>query len=295
MKESKLVLGTVQFGLRYGIANTDGKPSAECVRQILQKAYDSGIRTLDTAAAYGESETVLGTELKQLGLSEKMMIVSKVPPVPENSSDVDVEKFIMDSIEKSLVNLKTDKLEAVLFHNENNLKYLKFLQKAKNAGLTRMVGASLDSIVPENAYECEIVQIPGNILDRRFLDFLRTASRNGTKIHNRSVYLQGLLLMPEERIPAPLGEVIEYRRKLEALAQEIGITSAELYVRYLFSIPEIDGILTGVDTVEQLEYNCKIADVGNLNAEVMERIFAIVPELPEYIIRPSVWAKNKWV
>lgn len=295
MKESKLVLGTVQFGLNYGIANTNGKPSAERVRQILQKAYDRGIRTLDTAAAYGESETVLGNELANLGLSDRMKIVSKVPPLPENCSDAEAEKFIMDSVEKSLANLKINQLDAVLFHNENNLKYIKILMKAKDAGLTRIIGASLDSIVPENAYECEAVQVPGNILDRRFLEFLRKAHQNGTKIYDRSVYLQGLLLMPEERIPEPLKEVIEYRRKLENLAKEIGITPAELYVRYLFSIAEIDGVLTGVDTVEQLEYNCNVAEAGALPEDVMTKIFRIIPDLPEYIIRPAVWARNKWV
>lgn len=295
MKESKLVLGTVQFGLNYGIANTDGKPAPERVRQILQTAYDNGIRTLDTAAAYGESETVLGTELKNLGLLDKMKIVSKVPPVPANFSDCEVEKFIMESVEKSLKNLKINQLDAVLFHNENNLKYLKFLKKAKDAGLTRTVGASLDSIVPENAFECEAVQVPGNVLDRRFLDFLRKAHQNGTKIYNRSVYLQGLLLMDESRIPEPLKEVIKYRNKLEALAEEIGITPAELYVRYLFSISEIDGVLTGVDTVEQLEYNIKVANAGILAHDIMEKIFTMIPELSEYLIRPHVWAVNKWV
>lgn len=295
MKESKLVLGTVQFGLNYGIANTDGKPSAERVRQILQKAYDRGIRTLDTAATYGESETVLGNELATLGLPDKMKIVSKVPPLPENCTDTDAEKFIMDSIEKSLTNLKINQLDAVLFHNENNLKYIKILRKAKDAGLTRSIGASLDSIVPENAYECEAVQVPGNILDRRFLEFMRKAHKNGTKIYDRSVYLQGLLLMPEERIPEPLKEVVEYRRKLENLAKEINITPAELYVRYLFSIPEIDGVLTGVDTVEQLEYNCNTAEAGALSEDVKAKIFSIIPALPEYIIRPAVWARNKWV
>lgn len=295
MKESKLVLGTVQFGLKYGIANTDGKPSAELVRKILQKAYDHGILTLDTAAAYGESETVLGTELKNLGLLDKMKVVSKVPPIPADFSDAEAEKFIMESVEKSLTNLKINQLDALLFHNENDLKYLKFLKKAKDAGLARAVGASLDSIVPENAFECEAVQVPGNVLDRRFLDFLRKAHKNGTKIYNRSVYLQGLLLMDESRIPEPLKEVIKYRNKLEALANEIGITPAELYVRYLFSIPEIDGVLTGVDTVEQLEYNIKVANAGTLPHDIMEKIFTMIPDLPEYLIRPHIWAVKKWV
>ena len=295
MKESKLVLGTVQFGLKYGIANTGDKPAPELVRQILQKAYDRGIRTLDTAAAYGESETVLGTELADLGLSDKMKIVSKVPPMPENLSDSEAEKFIMDSIENSLKNLQINQLDAVLFHRESNLKYLKFLQKAENLGLTRNTGASFDGMITENAYECKAIQVPGNVLDRRFLEFIRQAHKNGTKVYNRSVYLQGLLLMDESRIPEPLKEIIAYRKKLEALAAAAGITPAELYVRYLFSIPEIDGVLTGVDNVEQLEYNCNVADAGALDKEILERIFTTIPELPEYIIRPCIWAANKWV
>ena len=124
---------------------------------------------------------------------------------------------------------------------------------------------------------------------------LQKLKDSGMMIFVRSVYLQGLLLMDESRIPEPLKEVIAYRKKLEALAAEAGITPAELYVRYLFSIPEIDGVLTGVDNVEQLEYNCNVADAGALDKEILERIFTIIPELPEYIIRPCIWAANKWV
>ena len=67
------------------------------------------------------------------------------------------------------------------------------------------------------------------------------------------------------------------------------------FMRYLLSIPEIDGVLTGVDTVEQLECNCSVADAGALDPEIMERIAAIVPELPEHLIRPGIWAARHWV
>ena len=295
MKESKLVLGTVQFGLRYGIANTSGQPAAEMVRKILRTAYECGIRTLDTAAGYGESEIVLGRELASLNLLREMKIVSKVSPLPPDISQAEAEKYIFNSIEKSLSNLGISQLDTVLFHREADLKYLKLLRKAKDSGLTRAIGVSLDGCVPDEAYECEAVQVPGNILDRRFLPFLRKAHAGGTKIYTRSVYLQGLLLMPEERIPEPLREVLKYRKALEQLAKDTGITPAELFVRYLFSIPEIDGVLTGVDTADQLEYNCRVAHAGALPQKVMKSIADIVPDLPEHFIRPSLWAANKWV
>ena len=293
MSGSRLVLGTVQFGLDYGIANTSGKPSAETVRRILTRAYECGIRKLDTAAAYGESESVLGRELAVLRLLDKVKIISKVAPLPPGISESEAEKFIMDSLEKSLANLGVSQLEAVLFHREADLRFLPILRKAQASGLIRKAGVSLDGGIPDDAYDCEAVQVPGNILDRRFLSFIRKAHANGTEIYNRSVYLQGLLVMPEEKIPLPLRELVPYRRELENLAREAGIAPAELYFRYLLSIPEIDGVLTGVDTAEQLEYNNSVAAAGGLPGEIMDKIWQVVPELPEKLIRPALWAKNQ--
>lgn len=238
---------------------------------------------------------MLGRELAALQLTDKMKIVSKIPAMADDLNGNDAERFIIQSIENSLTNLKVNQLDAILFHKESNVKYIRLLRKAKEQNLTRFFGVSLDGTILENAYECEVVQVPGNVLDRRFLAFSRKAQEKGIKIYNRSVYLQGLLLMEEERIPEKLKEILPYRRKLEKIAEEIHIEASELYMRYLFSIPAIGGVLTGVDTLEQLEYNCKIASAGALPQEIMEKIYANIPELPEYLIRPGTWAANKWV
>ena len=92
---SKIVLGTVQFGLPYGIANTLGQPSFKTVKEILTLAYDHGIDTLDTAASYGESEIVLGQALHELKLHGKMRLISKIPPMPP---DVLPEDFAASSL-----------------------------------------------------------------------------------------------------------------------------------------------------------------------------------------------------
>jgi aryl-alcohol dehydrogenase-like predicted oxidoreductase len=111
MKFSPLMLGTVQFGLNYGIANVNGKPSYETAKEILKTAYDLGITALDTAAAYGDSEEVLGKALTELGIKDKVTVVTKVPPIPENT---DPEKFIKESLISSLKRLKLDVLPVVL-------------------------------------------------------------------------------------------------------------------------------------------------------------------------------------
>ncbi|MBQ6471694.1 MAG: aldo/keto reductase [Victivallales bacterium] len=289
MASSKLILGTVQFGLRYGIANSHGQPTQAEVNAILAAAAEGGIRMLDTAAAYGESETVLGRALQATGLTDTMQVVSKVAVMSPGMTWEDARAHIRDSLERSLLNLRLDSLYALLFHREADFRFITVLEELRQEGKLQCAGCSLDGYVPDGIERATAVQVPGNVLDRRFLAFTREAHGRGTKVFDRSVYLQGMLLMPLEKIPAYLQELVPYRLQLESLAGKLAIPAAELYMRYLLSIPEIDGVLTGVDTVGQLKTNMEIARKGALPAEVVGRIHAMVPELPERLLRPCKW------
>jgi len=289
MEQLKLVLGTVQFGLKYGIANTHGQPTQDEVNNIIAAAADGGIRILDTAAGYGESEAVLGRALKATGLDKTMNVVSKVAVFSSDMKEEEARVHIRKSLENSLMNLKVDSLYALLFHREEDARFFNILDELVKEGKIQRAGCSLDHCEPAGIECARAVQVPGNVLDRRFLKFTREAYKRGTAIFNRSVYLQGMLLMPVEKIPSYLQELIPYRQKLEALAAEVGIAPAELYMRYLFSIPEIEGVLTGVDTIDQLKSNMALAAKGPLSEDVMNRIFEMIPELPERLIRPHCW------
>ena len=293
MKPSKLVLGTVQFGLNYGISNTSGQTAFSEVCRILEFAYSNGINTLDTAAAYGESESVLGKALQDTNLSGKISIVSKVMPLPDGTEYDQAEKLIRKSLENSLRNLRSDSLHTLLFHREKDWKFFHVLQQFKKEGLIQNCGCSVDGAMPENSDVLEAVQVPGNLLDKRFFPFIKTARKQNCHVYVRSVYLQGLLLMPEEKIPVSLQSLMPFRRELAALAENSGMNLAELCVRYLCSIPEIDGVLTGVETVEQLKINLSLAEKGSLPKDVMTAAEEIVPVLPEKLIRPSLWKKQE--
>ena len=73
----KIALGSVQFGIPYGVTNRGGMTSRQEVREILTVAARSGVDTIDTAITYGESERVLGAE----GCS-RFRIVTKLPAIP---------------------------------------------------------------------------------------------------------------------------------------------------------------------------------------------------------------------
>ena len=111
---NRLALGTVQFGLRYGVANTSGQVSLDEVTAILQQAWAAGVDTLDTAIAYGESEQRLG----EIGV-EGWRVVSKLPAMPSDPSDIG--GWVEDAVECSLRRLNIDCLYGLLLHRSQQL------------------------------------------------------------------------------------------------------------------------------------------------------------------------------
>ncbi len=279
---SRLMLGTVQFGLNYGIANTAGKPSLDRVKEILRLACDHGIDALDTAPSYGDSEEVIGLALAELGIAGKFRLVTKISPIPE---DADPAEFIETSLRNSLRRLKTKQIAVALMHAEQDVRHLEVLQSMVAKGLIAGAGVSVNTLEYEAKVEhADYLQIPCNVMDHRFDRLFRVPRR-----HNfiRSVYLQGLLLMPEETMF--LKELVPYRRKLEAL----GMPMAELCMRYLFALPGNPSVLTGVETPEQLRENIRLAELGPLDPEMFAKTAACIPSLNEKWISPAFWTEYK--
>lgn len=295
MKFSKMMLGTVQFGLDYGIANTVGKPTYDTVREIIKTAYENGVNCLDTAAGYGNSEEVIGRALTELKLNDKMQIISKVDKVClHNFAPADAEKFITNSVENSLHRLCVDRLAVCLFHIEADLQYLEVLQKLEHRDLIGGTGISLDTNTHCNeviSSKLKYVQLPYNIFDYRFNDYFSKVP-SYINIFARSVYLQGLLLMPEENINSALSCIIPVRRKIVDLAREAGISMSELCFRFVLTNPRISSVLVGVDSVEQLKQNLSIIEKGPLPEDLHQQILAAVPQFEEKIIRPGMWNKD---
>ncbi len=294
---SRLQLGTVQFGMDYGIANTVGKPGYAEVCSILRTAYDGGVRMLDTAATYGDSESVLGRALQDLGLAENFTVVTKVPRLAlEGLRGRAAERLVLDTLRTSLERLRLPRLPVCLFHHEEDVVHMNLLERARDLGLVEAIGVSLDSDrcleqVLASAADC--VQVPFNILDRRLLHagFLDRAQRRDIKVFTRSVFLQGLLLMPPDRVPAALRVVLPARARLEALAAAAGMAFSELCLRYVLAYPGVTSVLVGVDSVAQLEENLATTAKGALPEDLFRRAQALVPDFPEQVLRPKLWKK----
>ena len=297
---SVLMLGTVQFGLPYGIANRSGQPSPSEVTRIIAAAVEGGVNALDTAALYGTSEQVLGAAIAELGLRDSLFVTTKVIQIADQGVTArQADAIVEQSVKRSLQRLRLDVLPLCLFHLEGNwLRYADSLLRLKEKGLVRRVGSSV--VFPGPAREiisggkAEAIQMPSSILDHRFLrqGIPALAASRGTTLFARSIYLQGLLLMPETDVMAEHAAVIPVRRALEALAREAGMSTPELAVRYMLSLDGITCLVVGVDTEAQMRENTALFSRGPLPADLCIRIERAVPDLPDTILNPGTWSKK---
>lgn len=298
---SRLMLGTVQFGLSYGVANTKGQPSFSDVCAMLEQAYAGGVNCLDTAPAYGESEAVLGRALKETGLQDKMHVVSKaMRQIDETASPDEIAHTTEAEIVRSLERLQLDILPLCLMHWEGSFHHFDALVKAKEKGLVRHIGCSITDVTRArevlHSGVVEAMQIPLNLLDRRLIgsaqdtdSFLAEAHERGVAVFTRSAYLQGLLLMQPHAVPAHLNVVVPVLTALRELANAEQLPIEELVLRYVLSLRGVDCAVIGVDTAEQLQSNIDIFSRGELSAEVIAQIDALVPAIPDEILNPYLW------
>ncbi len=283
----KIALGTVQFGLPYGIANLQGQVTRSEAGKILQLAHKSGIAMLDTAIGYGESEKCLG----ELGVQD-FKIITKLPIVPEGC--VNVKNWVKEQLLASCSRLNVKSIYGLLLHCSSQAAGLdgkilmRVLHDLKNDGLVQKLGVSiydpseLDTIVVESFPD--IVQAPLNLVDHRLdsTGWLTRLNNEGTEIHVRSVFLQGLLLMPRISIPQKFKQWATIWGKWHNWLLEHQISAIEACLAYPLSFPEIDRVVVGVDSVNQLSELMKAARSTNGN-------FPDLCSFDENLINPSYW------
>lgn len=254
----KIALGTVQFGLPYGVANQTGQVSREEARDILAYALECGIDTLDTAVAYGESEACLG----EIG-ADGFKLVTKLPALPECVSDVD--SWVKEQTQASLRRLNVNNVYGLLLHRSQLLAgnrgraLAQALQRLKADGLVNKIGVSIYSPaeleVIIQSCQIDLIQAPFNLLDRRLhtSGWLFRLHDSGIEIHARSAFLQGLLLLPRTRIPSKFMAWDALWNSWHKWQVDNAISAVEACLNFPLSFPEIDRVVVGIDSKTQLK------------------------------------------
>lgn len=292
----RLVLGTVQLGLDYGIANTSGKPSQNIANSIVSASYGGGIRCFDTALAYGESEAVLGRALQEGDIGDVKIISKCSPELSGDSGD----KLLRD-VASSLERLGVTSLYCLMLHDEDHLDLLNgeigdALQLLVDQRKIKRVGISV--YTPERALEAleypmiKVLQVPASLFDRRFesAGFFFKAKTLGKEVHIRSTLLQGVLCMEPDNLPPFLQELSPSLTEFRSICSEIGVTPAASALAWcLTSYPDAS-VLFGAETEQQVLDNFEAVSLAKENF-LMEKLTAILPPQKEEVLSPLYWSR----
>ena len=294
---TKIMVGTVQFGMTYGIANQQGRPSRKEVLEIIKFGYESGICDYDTAAVYGESEEVLGQCFKDLGICNKVNVFTKIKALDNKAkkSEKNYKNEIVASLDRSLKRLKMDCVAGVLFHREEDVQHLALLQMQKQAGKCHTVGVSCGH-EPEkvtdflNTDSIEALQLPFNLMDHRHSEAggLEKVHKNGVLSFIRSAFLQGILTMKNDEIPTALANLCSLHLRYSSLAEEAGITLKEMALRFILN-HSVSKVVIGIESLMQFKENLCFFERGPLPDDLMKAITLTYEQPDPYLITPGLW------
>ncbi|MFK7832198.1 MAG: aldo/keto reductase [Winogradskyella sp.] len=285
---NKLILGTVQMGLAYGINNTIGKVSMEDSHNILGYAFDNGIRILDSAEAYGNAHDVIGSFHKN-NPKKSFEVITKLP----HQFDLDIN----DKVNTYLTELQVGQLHALLFHsfgsyeaNSHNFSVLTNLKasgKIKHIGVSVYTNDEIEEVLLND--EVDIIQLPFNLFDNSNLrgDILEKAKAKGKIIHTRSALLQGLFFKDVDSENNTVQSLKKELVQLSTISKSSKTSIVQLALNYCLQQNTIDNVLIGVDSLQQL-----VANVEVLNHSIKDEMIQDINKIKVAdinLLNPSLW------
>jgi len=287
MNKSKIALGSAQFGMPYGVNNQRGQiPKAE-IFEILSLGRSSGLHMIDTAAAYGNSEEIIGEYLRREG--SVYDVVSKLSKGKDGT--------IRESAATSLKKLGVEKLYGYIFHAfsdyEKSPKVWDELGFLRSEGIIKKIGFSLYypheiEYFTERRVVPDIVQLPYSVFDRRFEPFFDRLQSFGIEIHIRSVFLQGLIFKNPENLSAKLSRLKDKLVLLNKIALEFGVPVFAICLNFALRNSYIDKVVVGVDSLANFKELLTCFEYEDAMEKVMSKLEGLI-ENDEKIVLPVNW------
>ena len=296
----ELCLGTVQFGMDYGVFNQKKKDVDYCIK-CLDYATQNGIHAIDTATAYGIAEEVTGEFLAKKTIErEKLFLSTKLTPnCLDDVLPSDYEKVIYEHLLKSLDTLNTDYVDVYFLHSSryaHNKEILEALQCVKEKGLAKEVGVSIyyedEAIACMNNPLVQYVQAPFSVFDHRMKDvgLFDESTRGKLKVDSRTTFVKGLIKLPIDQVPEHLEKAKPILKKLDEISAETGYSRIELAIGYVKNQVGIEHLVFGVRDIEQLKQDIEAFRM-NLPKDVINALEDAFTDVDTDIVVPSLWKK----
>ena len=284
---NRIVLGGAQLGLPYGILNGGETLSREEVARILDTASDHGIDAIDTAIAYGQSESIIGETAQN-----RFNIISKLPPFPSDVSNV--SEWVHMQVDASLSRLKCTSLDALLLHRPQDLTgqhgselyaaigSLKIEKIIRRFGISIYAPEELPGII--GTFDIDVVQAPLNVFDRRILGVIDQLTALNIEVHVRSVFLQGVLIASPKGRPQRFEPWSEHFALFDEWVHSSGISAMACCLGFALQQPGIAKLVIGATSSESLAEI--MTSIPNTHLEVPAHLQSSI----EQLIDPRVWS-----
>jgi len=284
---NRIVLGGAQLGLPYGILNGGETLSREEVARILDAAVGHGIDSIDTAIAYGQSESVIGETAQN-----RFNIISKLPPLP--SEVPNVSEWVRTQVEASLSRLKCTSLDALLLHRSQDLtdahgvelyaaiSSLKIKKIIHRFGVSIYTPDELNGIL--GTFDIDVVQAPLNVFDRRILGVIDQLTARNIEVHVRSVFLQGVLIASSKDRPQRFQPWSEHFSQFDTWVRSTGVSAMACCLGFALQQPGVAKLVIGTMSAESLTEIMN--SVPNMHLEVPADLQSSI----EQLIDPRVWS-----
>lgn len=296
----QLCLGTVQFGMNYGIKGQKQPDISESIK-MLDYATQNGITNIDTANAYGTAEDIIGEFLQKHTVKrDSLFIISKCRPnLLDDCSEDQYYSIIKDNLLNSLSRLHTDYLDSYLMHSSRyvyNDGIMNALNRLKDEGYANKVGVSVYEV--DEAEKCikrpdvDFMQLPYSIFDQRMLKgkIFDMALNKNIQIHSRSAFIQGLILMNENEVPSFLDKAKPILHKMDELCFKYGVSRIALAMGFVKCQETISHLVFGVDNIQQLKEDIKLFNY-TISKDIIAEISREFVDLETDIVMPSLWKK----
>ena len=290
---ARLVLGTAQLGMNYGVANRTGKPAPKVAAAVLDLAWKEGITCLDTAQAYGDSESVIGSYLERHP-DCPIRIISKLDPAIADGDEYEIYASICGS-----ANRLNGRLDAMLLHNASMLdrwesELGRALRRCRDEGIISTIGISVythDEFRQALTHsDIRLIQSPFNALDRSLFSdgLVERATESGVSLHLRSIFLQGLLLLEAEALRPDMAFAAKDVARWQALCRSYEEPPSAVALLFAaLAVPEAF-LVVGCETTDQLAGNIADLRAKPLDTKVWNDIMSL-PKADERTIRPDLW------
>jgi aryl-alcohol dehydrogenase-like predicted oxidoreductase len=285
-----MALGTVQWGLPYGIANRSGLPGEPEVARMLARAREAHVTTLDTARAYGSSEAIIG---RLIGADAAWTVVTKTDPAAPDAAAA------LEGVERSRAALQRPVLDVVLLHRAHQRtaesgRLWDVLRRERECRRVGRLGVSAGCA--DEAWQAlddpdvDCLQVACSLLDPQLqrAAFFQRAKELGRTVFVRSVYLQGVAHLRPEELPPHLRRLRGPLEEIGRWARDWGVSPSEAFLAYGASLPGA-WIVIGCDNLPQLEQNLASWSTAGALAKTVVSLAESMPVLPAEVTSPALW------